>query len=412
MSRLLPRQKAIPMKLLMITNYFESHRGGLELIGGRLVRELLRQGEDVRWLASDVTPPAGDRELDGRELAVRVLNITERRLGIPFPFPSPRAIWRIGREVRRSDAVLLQDSLYPMCVVAFLFARLWRRPVIIAQHVGIVPYRNRLFRLIMALLNRLSARPMLARAERVAFFSEITARYFADVRRRVPAKLMFTGVDTELFRPAATAEKPVLRQRLGLAADRPVVLFVGRFVEKKGLPILSRMARLRPDIQWAFAGWGHLDPEEWGLSNVTVFRGLTGAGLVPLYQASDLFVLPSKGEGFPLVIQEALACGLPVVCSAENAEADAAVAPYLFPVALDDANLDATAAAFCAEIDRRLASGANEGDLPMKRFRFVSQRYSWSVCGAKYRDLIRDALRVAEQRNQPTADAGLEAGRS
>ena len=107
---------AHPMKLLMITNYFESHRGGLDLIGGRLVRELLRLGEDVRWLASDATPPARDSELGCREVTIRALNTTERRLAIPFPFPSPRAIWRIGREVRRSDAVLLQDSLYPMCI--------------------------------------------------------------------------------------------------------------------------------------------------------------------------------------------------------------------------------------------------------------------------------------------------------
>jgi glycosyltransferase involved in cell wall biosynthesis len=398
------------MKLLMLTNYFESHRGGLELIGGRLVRELLRLGEDVRWLASDATPPARDRELDGREVTVRAINITERRWGIPFPIPSPRALWRIGREVRRSDAVLLQDSIYPMCVVAFLAARLWRRPVVIAQHVGIVPYRNPVFRRIMALLNWAIARKMLARAERVAFFSEITARYFADVQRRVPAVQMFTGVDTEMFRPAGGADKPGLRRRLGLNPDRPTALFVGRFVEKKGLHVLSKMARQRPDLQWAFAGWGHLDPENWGLSNVTVFRGLSGPDLVPLYQASDVFVLPSKGEGFPLVIQEALACGLPVVCSAEIADADATVLPYLFPVALDEANPEATASAFCGEIDRRLANG--DGELPAERFQFVSRRYSWSACGAEYLELIRSAVREAAHRGQQTRDPGLETGRT
>jgi glycosyltransferase involved in cell wall biosynthesis len=400
------------MKLLMITNYFESHRGGLELIGGRLVRELVRLGEDVWWLASDATPPARDSELGCREVSVRVLNVTERRLGIPFPFPSPRAIWRIGCEVRRSDAVLLQDSLYPMCVAAFLFARFWRKPVVIAQHVGIVPYRNPLFRLIMAFLNRATARPMLARADRVAFFSEITARYFATVRRRVPAKLMFTGVDTEMFHPAVRADQPALRRRLGLSPDRPVALFVGRFVEKKGLHILSQMARRRPDIEWAFAGWGHLDPQDWGLPNVFVFRDLSGADLVPLYQASDVFVLPSKGEGFPLVIQEALACGLPVVCSADTAEADAAVSPFLSPVALDEADPNATASAFCSEIDRCLANRACEGDLPAERFQFVSHRYSWSACGAEYLELIRAAVREAGRPGRHSRDPGLETGRT
>ena len=52
------------MKLLMVSHYFESHRSGLELIAGRLARELVRLKQDVVWLASDVTPLCADA---GRE---------------------------------------------------------------------------------------------------------------------------------------------------------------------------------------------------------------------------------------------------------------------------------------------------------------------------------------------------------
>jgi glycosyltransferase involved in cell wall biosynthesis len=404
------------MKLLMIHNYFESHCGGLDLIAGRLVRELLRLGQDVRWLASNTTPPPTDRELGGRVVPVRVLNVTERRLGIPFPIPSPRTILRIAREVRRSDVVLLQDSLYPMCVAAFLFARWWRKPVIIAQHVGIVPYRNRVLRGIMGGLNRVVGRPMLAHAGGVAFFSELTARYFSSVRFRSPPRLMFTGVDTRIFGPVLPDQKPEIRRRLGLGGDRPVALFVGRFVEKKGLHILSRMARQRPDVVWAFAGWGHIDPREWGLPNVLVFSGLSGAELAPLYQASDVFVLPSKGEGFPLVIQEALACGLPVVCSSDTATADAAVSSFLSGVSLDEANLDATAAAFCRGMDRALTEKAGRRSAAAERFAFVAGRYSWPACAEQYLELIRSAAsdsaaadpspRIGDKGPEPTLGIG------
>jgi alpha-maltose-1-phosphate synthase len=376
------------VKLLMVSNYFESHRGGLALIAGRLVRELLRLGQDVVWVATEVTPPPGDPDLRGRAMPLRALNVTERYLGIPFPVPSLRAIWQIHRGVGWADAVLLQDSLYPSCIAAFLFARFSRKPVVIAQHVGIVRYRNPVFWWLMSLANRVVARPMLSRADRVAFFSEITARYFREIGFRKPATLMFTGVDTNIFHPATPGQKPGFRHRLNLPSDRPVVLFVGRFVEKKGLHILARMARLRPDILWAFAGWGHLDPRGWGLLNVIVFSDLTGPSLAPLYQASDLLVLPSKGEGFPLVIQEALACGLPVVCSAETVAADRAVSAFLSAVALNERDPEATALAFCAQIDRALSGGDAEGHSGPERFRFVSQRYSWRACAIQYRDLI------------------------
>lgn len=377
------------MKLLMVTHYFESHRSGIELIAGRLIRELVRLEQEVVWVASNVTPPPFDDKLGSRSVALNVVNITERYLGIPFPIPSLGAICQIRREVRRADTVLLQDSLYPMCIAAFLFARLSRKPVVIAQHVGIVPYNNPVFRVMMSLANTIVVRPMLARADRVAFFSEITAGYFSGVSFRRTPKLMFTGVDTEIFFPIRPEQKPELRARLGLTPDRPVALFVGRFVEKKGLHILSRMARLRPDIAWAFAGWGHMNPRDWELPNVMVFSNLGGPSIAPLYQASDLFVLPSKGEGFPLVIQEALACGLPVVCSAETAGADAAVSAFLSAVPLDEQNPDGTALAFCEEIDRALAGDGNGARSSEERFQFVSQRYCWRATATEYLELIR-----------------------
>ena len=377
------------MKLLMVTHYFESHRSGIELVAGRLVQELVTLGQEVVWVASNVTPPPPDSKCGSRAVALSAVNATERYLGIPFPIPSLGAIGQIRREVRRADAVLLQDCLYPACIAAFLFARSSRKPLVIMQHVGIVPYNNRVFRLIMRVANRIVVRPMLARADRVAFVSEITANYFSGVRFRSTPRLIFNGVDPDIYFPVPPDQKLEFRQRLGLALDRPVVLFVGRFVEKKGLHILSRMTRLRPDIVWAFAGWGHMNPRDWDLPNVMVFSDLGGPSIAPLYQASDLFALPSKGEGFPLVIQEALACGLPVVCSAETARADAAVSAFLSAVPLDEQNPDGTALAFCQEIDRALARDGNGARSSEERFQFVSQRYCWPATASEYLELIR-----------------------
>jgi len=376
----------------MVSHYFESHRSGIELIAGRLVRELALLGQEMVWAAIKVTPPPVFGGVGCRAVPLRGINITERYLGIPFPIPTPGAIRQIRREVRRADAVLLQDSLYPVCIAAFVFARFCGKPVVIAQHVGIVPYRNPVFRLLMQLANRIVVRPMLARADRIAFFSEVTAAYFAGIDFRSRPALMFTGVDSDVYYPVRVNRKLECRRDFGLDPDQPVVLFVGRFVEKKGLHILSRMARIRPDITWVFAGWGHLNPADWALQNVVVFSDLVGASLAALYQASDLLVLPSKGEGFPLVIQEALACGLPVVCSADTARADPAASQFLSTVELDEQRPDATALAFCEEVARALEGRGNAGAPSQDRFRFVSERYCWQATAARYFEVIRSAL--------------------
>ena len=375
-------------RLLTATHYFESHRGGVELVAGRLAREFAAAGVEVTWMAGDASPPpAPEPRLE--VVPLRVWNLAERRLGIPFPIPGLSALARIGKAVRESDAVLLHDSLYPTNIAAFLFARWHGRPVAVVQHIGEVPYRNPLLRGLMVLANRLVARPLLGTCDQVSFISAVTANHFESVRFRRPPALVFNGVDTEVFTPARDAEaKAAIRTRLGLAKRGSVALFVGRFVEKKGLAYLHAAARARPDICWVFAGWGPVDPAAWGLANVRVFKDLDHAQLADLYRAADIMVLPSAGEGFPLVVQEALACGLPVVCGAETGEADPAAAPHLIGLELHPDDPVATGAALCAAVERGLA----QPDGGVERARFAAARYAWSSAAARHLELLSAAV--------------------
>ena len=87
------------------------------------------------------------------------------------------------------------------------FKRCWlRKPILVTQHIGAVPYRNPLLRGLMLVLTRLVTRPMLAGADQVIFVSNITARAFADIRYRRPPRVVFNGIDAEVFHPAASAD--------------------------------------------------------------------------------------------------------------------------------------------------------------------------------------------------------------
>jgi len=107
-----------------------------------------------------------------------------------------------------------------------------------------------------------------------------------------------------------------------------------------------------------------------------------------LYQACDALILPSVGEGFPLVIQEALACGLAVICASETVAADQAIENIVTHVAVNSAHLNETMAAWIAGVDDVLVTHSDE--LQRVRANFASQRYGWPGAILRYNDIIQN----------------------
>ncbi len=369
------------MRLLTVTHFYETHGGGIERVAGQLNRQLAALGHDVTWAASDGDPPPG-AETAGA-VPLRCYNGIERLSGLPMPIPSPASLRKLRRAVRDSDAVIVHDGLYATSVAALRAARRAGKPVLLVQHIAAIPFRNVLLRGAMRLANALVTSPMLRAADQVVFISETTAAYFGELRYRRPPLTFFNGVDTGIFRPAARGEKAEARAALKLR-EAPLALFVGRFVEKKGLAAVHALARLRPEVDFVLAGSGPIDPNAWGLANVRVIGGLAGEALARLYRAADLLLLPSVGEGYPLVVQEALASGLPVLCGAESAAADLAAAPFLKGLPVDLARPETTAARFAPVLDEMLAAPTNPGAAP-----FAGDRYSWGRVARHYDAALR-----------------------
>lgn len=376
------------MRLAVVTHYFAGHRGGIEIVAEALARVWVADGHAVTWLASAGARPEPDDDGITRR-AVPALNITEERLGLPYPLWGPAGARALLEAIGGCDVVVLHDSLYPGNVMAFLTARRLGRPVLVIQHIGLIPYANPVPRLLMALLDRLVARPLLRRADQVAFISPTTRDHFAGLAFRRPPPVVFNGVDTACFRPAG--DRVAARRRLGWPAEGRVLLFVGRFVSKKGLPVLRALAQRLPGYLWVLAGWGPIDPGRWDLPNVTVVSGRAGATLVPLYQAADLLVLPSVGEGFPLVIQEAMACGLPVLCGEETRRAAAAAAPLILGAPVDLTRIEATAGHWAEAIGRAFADDADREARRAPAAAFAAAHWSWTAAARTYITLAAGA---------------------
>jgi glycosyltransferase involved in cell wall biosynthesis len=140
------------------------------------------------------------------------------------------------------------------------------------------------------------------------------------------------GVDTERFSPGP--ENP--RSRLGIDPDALVIGFVGRLTRDKGLPELieafESILLAEPRARLLLVGW--FDASEDALSVALRVYILTHpriccTGFVPdtapYYRAMDILVLPTWREGFPNVVLEAAATGIPVVTTLCTGSRDAVI---------------------------------------------------------------------------------------
>ncbi|PSQ23042.1 glycosyl transferase family 1 [Halobacteriales archaeon QS_8_65_32] len=126
------------------------------------------------------------------------------------------------------------------------------------------------------------------------------------------------GIDTDRFRPDGPASDRI--------SGAPAVAFVGRLVEGKrpgdALSAIERVRETHPGARLFFVGRGPLRAAlerrvaERGLGDAVTFLGEVPHEEMPgLYRGADLFVLPSRAEGLPRTVLEALATGTPVVTS-------------------------------------------------------------------------------------------------
>ncbi len=377
------------MQVTLVTHFFPAHRGGVERMAGQLAERLAGQGlARIEWHASDCdAPPATSPGLT--PVKARSCNIMERAVGVPYPLWSPAALLRLARAVRSANVVHLHDCLYLPVLAAFAAARFGRRrAVVVTQHIGHVPYGNPILRAVHAAANRLFGAWVLGGADQVVFESESVRAYFAQrVRFRSPPLLIENGVDTAMFRPCSPSERLERRAKLGIPPGRPLLLFVGRFVEKKGLGLLRALTQQIAGAHWLFAGWGPMDPTQWGRSNVSVRLRPGHEELVPLYQAADLLVLPSVGEGFPLSVQEAMACGTPALIGAETA----AGCPAAHEVLLREATGPGSEKRWPSRLEALLASPAALEGMRARVAAFAREQWSWDRATERYAEVLRRA---------------------
>lgn len=131
------------------------------------------------------------------------------------------------------------------------------------------------------------------------------------------------GIDTDRFRPDPSAGR-LLRMEWGIADDEKLIGLVGRLDPMKDHSTFLRAAALlrneRKDVRFVCVGDGASGyreklqalGRELGLEDCLIWAGARG-DMLAVYNALDIASSSSYGEGFPNVIGEAMACGVPCV---------------------------------------------------------------------------------------------------
>lgn len=306
------------MQILLVSNYQPPHPGGIEYAAEALKECWTERGHSVTWLTTDI--PRGYLPLRSEEnIRVPAWNGFEERFQINSPLVSPLSLPLIHRLIRSHDVINTHSLAPGLAALAMTMALLNQKPVVTTQHVGVIPLGNKLLDKTQCLFLRKLARWATKRGTRLTFVGEGVKQWFEDVADLDQKRLFVTpaGINPRHFYFVPDPERAQLREKWNLQPDQFSVLFIGRFVEKKGIPLIRELATQHKNIRFTMVGSGILHPENWSLPNMSILNHVSTAKLRELYGAHDLFLMPSFGEGWPAVVPQAMACGLFCMVSEE-----------------------------------------------------------------------------------------------
>jgi glycosyltransferase involved in cell wall biosynthesis len=315
------------------------------------------------------------------------------------PLRDLKTVAKLVPILRRQRPHIVETHTAKAGFVGRLAARLAGVPVVLHVYHGHVFYgyfgraQTRAYIAIERLLARLS--------DRIVTISAAQQRDIAHVYRITsPDKVVVVplGFDLAGFSAAKRTAMGRFRAAYGLAADVPLVGFVGRLTAVKDPALFvkaaGRVLERVPDVHFVVVGDGELRPDveqQVAASGLAERVQLVGwqRDMPAVYAALDLLVLTSLNEGTPVTVIEALAAGVPVVATNVGGVADVVSderTGLLIAAGDVDALASAMAALLCAPERGQVLARAGQKDV-LARF---GRECLIDNMGSLYRSLLEE----------------------
>jgi len=375
------------MHIILLNSEYPPVGGGAGNASANLARKIVQFGHEVTVLTSRFGSLQNEEVNEGvRIVRIPALRRKPDRSGAleQTVFMLVAFIWSVRLLRKINPDVILAFFGIPSGVVSLGLKTIFGIPYLVSLRGGDVPgFRPYDF----ALYHRLAG-PLLhvvwRKAAAVIANSDGLRGLAQAFDKKVPIQVIPNGVSTARY---ATKGRPWEPAQL---------LIVGRVVYQKGIDLLLEALAGIDQLEWdlSIAGDGPLrealeeKARSLGIANRIKFLGWqTKTALVECYRKANLFVYPSRHEGMPNVVLEAMASGLPVIAS-EIAGNEELVLPGETGLLVPVENIEKLRAAIrelVLDPQRREIMGA----AAQKR---VEEQYTWASTAQQYLELLSAAL--------------------
>ncbi|MYJ76757.1 MAG: glycosyltransferase, partial [Caldilineaceae bacterium SB0670_bin_27] len=298
------------MKVLLLYKDYYPVLGGIENHISLLARGLRQKGVDASVLVTNTGKDTSRQAIDG----VPVIKTGRQAHFLSTPISLP-FFAELRRQLADVDLVHLHAPYPPAEFAQLLLGR--SKPAVITYHSDIVRQR-RTGKFYAPILRKVLQRAALVAVSSPAYIE--SSPFLQDIRKK--CRVVHFGIELERFAETGQVRDDAQRLRTQYI-DLPLLLFIGRLRHYKGVDVLIRaMHRIRAKLLIVGTGpmqeaWQSLAQAEDLAGKVFFLGDASERECLAARYAADLFVLPStnRAEALGIVQLEAMACGMPVVCT-------------------------------------------------------------------------------------------------